>query len=248
MGDARQAAGSPYSLPPGTRVYAVGDIHGRADLLDRLHDQIRADAAARPATRRVVVYLGDYLDRGPASRAVVDRLLCGPLPGFEAVYLKGNHEDFLTAFLDDSSIGFAWIMNGAAATFASYGVELSPALLFAGGFEAARARLLAAIEGPHLTFFRALRLFHEEGGYAFVHAGIRPGVPLASQSGHDLLWIREEFLFSSADHGRRVVHGHTITPEPEVRPNRIGIDTGAFMTGRLTALVLDGEGLRFLST
>lgn len=230
--------------PAGTRVYAVGDVHGRTDLLDRLHRMILDDAREAPESRKVVVYLGDYVDRGPDSAGVVDRLLADPLPGFESVHLKGNHEDFLLRFLDDPSIGSLWQMNGGAATLASYGVNGVERDSARSLSEAFRDRLPAA----HRRFFEGLRLMHREGDYVFVHAGVRPGAPLDAQSEDDLLWIREPFLGSAEDRGFVVVHGHTPVEWPELLFNRINVDTGAVWTGRLTAIVLHGDQRRFLDT
>ena len=246
MADTQQNARARPRAPDGVRLYAVGDIHGRADLLDDLHRMINRDAERAPVRRRVVVYLGDYVDRGPDSFAVVEGLIERPLAGFESVRLKGNHEDFLLSFIADSSIGNAWLMNGAQATLASYGVEI-------GGYgrddlEQARRGLIRALPAEHLDFFHGLALTHEAGDYLFVHAGIRPGIGLGQQKDHDLMWIRDDFLESDADFGRVVVHGHSIRRQPDIRLNRIGIDTGAYVTGRLTCLVLDGEERRFLHT
>ncbi len=229
------------AVPPDTRVYAVGDVHGCATLLARLHELIRADAAAAPERRRVVVYLGDYVDRGPDSAGVVDMLIAGPGEGFEAVHLKGNHEDFLLRFLADPSIGGLWLMNGGGATLASYGVDGD------GGADLRRA-FLHALPKTHRAFYEGLRLWHREGTYLFVHAGIRPGRPVESQLAEDLLWIREPFLLSRADHGCVVVHGHTPVGAPEILDNRINVDTGAVWSGRLTALVLYGAERSFLQT
>ncbi len=227
-----------------SRIYAIGDIHGRLDLLMRLQDKIRADAARSRARRRVIVYLGDYVDRGPDSQAVVEHLAQNPLEGFETVHLKGNHEDMMLRFLAGEPVARIWFMNGGMETLRSYGVtglvEDLPAI--------ARAALARGVPEGHRQFLGGLALSHTEGDYLFVHAGIRPGVPLARQGEADLLWIREEFLDSDASHGKVVVHGHTISPRPEVRANRIGIDTGAFMTGRLTALVLEEDDASFLAT
>ena len=166
-------------VPDGVRLYAVGDIHGRADLLDDLHGRINRDAERAPGRRQVVVYLGDYVDRGPDSFAVVEGLIERPLPGFESVRLKGNHEDFLLSFIDDASIGNAWLKNGAQATLASYGVEI-------GGFarddlEQARLGLIRALPAEHLDFFHGLALTYDAGDYLFVHAGLMPGVGLRQQ-------------------------------------------------------------------
>lgn len=233
-------------IPYGATLYAVGDIHGRADLLDGLQRMIARDAEQAPGRRKVVVYLGDYVDRGPDSFAVVEGLIERPLAGFESVRLKGNHEDFLLSFIDDASIGDVWLMNGGGATLASYGVET-------GGFgmdamEQARLALIRALPAKHLDFFRGLALTYVAGDYLFVHAGVRPGVGLSHQKDHDLMWIRDDFLGSDADFGHVVVHGHSIRAEPDNRPNRIGIDTGAYHTGRLTCLVLEADTRRFLHT
>lgn len=234
-------------VPRGSRVYAIGDIHGRADLLAQLHGMIAADAADYRG-RKVVVYLGDYIDRGSDSKGVIDLLIDAPIEGFEAVYLRGNHEAWLLDFLDNVAVGAAWLFNGGNATIQSYGIERP-----VGGDARARltttqAALVEKLPATHRTFLQNLVLSHEERDYCFVHAGVAPGVPLAEQTADDLLWIREEFLDSDGDFGKVIVHGHTVVPEPEFRWNRIGIDTGAFSTGRLTCLVLDGEDRRLLFT
>lgn len=232
-------------VPEGERVYAVGDIHGRADLLAMLQDQIRADAAGRPPARQTVVYLGDYVDRGPQSPVVIDRLIDAPLEGFASIHLLGNHEDTMLRFHDgDVAVAASWLHYGGRQTLASYGIDYDrlPSLAVL------RQRMAHGVPGRHLDFLRGLALKHRIGDYLFVHAGIRPGIGLDRQLRDDLLWIREPFLDSTADHGAVIVHGHSIAVQPEVRPSRIGIDTGAFATGRLTALVLEGEEQRFLHT
>lgn len=234
--------------PEGTRIYAVGDIHGRADLLRRLNRKIRDDAAGAEDVRLVVVYIGDYVDRGPDSFGVVETLIEAPLEGFERHHLKGNHEDFLLRFLETGEHGEVWMMNGARATLQSYGVEWSEIVYAADGLAAAREKFRDFMPESHLRFFRGLEMHHREGDYLFVHAGIRPGVALEAQRPFDLMWIRDAFLDSQEDYGCVVVHGHSISPEPDVRPNRIGIDTGAFHSGRLTALVIEGDQRRFLTT
>jgi serine/threonine protein phosphatase 1 len=233
-------------VPDGVRLYAVGDIHGRADLLDDLHGQIAGDAERAPGRRRVVVYLGDYVDRGPDSQGVVEGLIERPLPGFECVQLKGNHEAFLLAFIDDAEAGDAWMMNGGESTLASYGVDTVG--YGDDALERARLAFIRALPSSHLDFFRGLALTFDAGDYLFVHAGIRPGVGLRRQKDVDLMWIRDDFLESDADFGHVVVHGHSIRPEPDIRPNRIGIDTGAHSSGRLTCLVLEAGTRRFLHT
>ena len=232
--------------PEGAVLYAVGDIHGRSDLLDRLHGAILRDAAERRARRRVVVYLGDYIDRGFDSSGVIARLAGGDSPlgaaGFERHFLLGNHDQFLLDVLDgDGGALDHWLMNGGAAALASYRVAADdPAGL--------RDRIARALPPAHLAFFRALKLHHREDGILFVHAGVRPGVPLADQSRADMLWIREEFLDSESDFGGLVVHGHSTVPMPVVRPNRVDVDTGAWRSGRLTAAVFEGDELAFLHT
>lgn len=234
-------------VPAGTVVYAVGDVHGRDDLLADLHERIRADAGARAASRRVLIHLGDYVDRGPASRQVVERLAGGTLPGFEAISLKGNHEAFLLAFLRGRDAAEGWLANGGAATLASYDVA-PPDPWDDEDVDRARAQFAAALPDRHRDFLAGAGLLHQEGDYLFVHAGIRPWAPLDRQVEADLLWIRDPFLNWTKPFGPVVVHGHTITRAPDVRPNRIGVDTGAYATGVLTALVLDGETRGFLAT
>ena len=238
----------PPSPPPGTRVYAVGDIHGRLDLLRDLNLLIHADAARSQAKRKVVVYLGDYIDRGPESRAVVEHLLTRQLPGFECVHLMGNHEDILLRFLKDISVGPNWFAYGGIETLASYGVAPPESLTSIAELERAQRDLAAKLPSAHRHFLRGLRLSHGEGDYFFAHAGIRPGVALERQEQQDMLWIREPFLLSDEPFTKLVVHGHTITNEPQRRANRIGIDTGAYATGRLTSLVAEGTEQAFLQT
>jgi serine/threonine protein phosphatase 1 len=237
----------PPQVPAGSRIYAIGDVHGRADLLERLRTAIVEDAKWHPVPRKVVVYLGDYVDRGPDSRGVVDLLVREALPGFESVFLKGNHEDSLLQFLTDPGITPAWMAYGGEATLYSYGVRPPDSRKVQDVLGAQKA-FIHALPSAHLEFLAALKLVHIEGDYAFVHAGFREGVPIEFQDPQDMMWIRNEFLFSDADFGKVAVHGHTITDRPEIRPNRIGIDTGAFATGTLTCLVLEGTERRFLAT
>ena len=237
-------------VPDGCLVYAIGDIHGRLDLLDRLHELIEADARQAPADRTVVVYVGDYVDRGPDSQGVVERLLEQPLrasvPGLQSVHLIGNHEAFLLKFLEDPDSAGNWFMNGGDATLRSYGVDPWQITQSDNFTEDLRQAFLERLPPAHLDFYCNLRLRHEEGDYLFVHAGVRPGVALDQQKAEDLIWIREEFLNSSEDFGRVVVHGHTPQRSPQARANRIGIDTGAVYGGKLTTLVLEGAERRFL--
>lgn len=234
-------------MPEGSRAYAIGDIHGRLDLLRELHAWIGDDVARRPVARAVLIHVGDYVDRGPDSRAVIDLLLDEPVPGTTAIHLCGNHERMMLDFHDKLHVGLPWLTNGGLATLASYGIATQGRLGWPDlrGLQAALQRELPA---RHLAFLQGLKMAWNEGGYLFVHAGIRPGVALDRQRDEDLIWIREEFLESQRDHGKVVVHGHTIRSEPELRANRIGIDTGAFDSGRLTCLVLDGAERHFAQT
>lgn len=237
------------AAPPDTRIYAVGDIHGRLDLLLQLQRLIAADAAASSARRRVLVYIGDYIDRGPDSAGVLDLLLDHPLAGFEIVHLLGNHEDTLLQFPDDLTVGPSWLTYGGVQTLASYLIDAAPgSWRDEQELRRLQGEVRRRVPRRHTTFLRGLPLTHIEGDYLFVHAGIRPGIPLDQQERDDLLWIRDPFLQSSADHGKIVVHGHTIAAAPEERPNRIGIDTGAFHSGCLTCVVLEGTGRSFLQT
>jgi serine/threonine protein phosphatase 1 len=195
----------------------------------------------------VVVYVGDLIDRGIHSRGVIDELLDAPLAGFESVYLLGNHEQTLLDFLEQPKIAAGWLAWGGRETLFSYGVEPPPNITRAD-MHLIRDDLEERIPDSHLEFFRNMRLMHISGDYLFVHAGIRPGKPIQEQSNEDLLWIRQDFTESRQRHDYVVVHGHTISAEVEFLPNRIGIDTGAFQTGILSCLVLEGEEQRLLQT
>ena len=240
---------SPSAVPAGTRLYAVGDIHGRADLLEALLQEIAEDAVRHPETgTKQLIYLGDYVDRGPASSAVIDMVLHDAPPGFEVVPLMGNHEEMMLRFLEDIAVGRTWMMNGGDATLLSYGVE--PPSMFAGTprVHHAQQEFAERLPARHKRFLEGLAVSHVEGDYLFVHAGVRPGIALDQQRTEDLLWIRDEFLGSDRDFGKVVVHGHSITRDPEFRPNRIGIDTGAYRSNQLTCLVLEGTERRLLTT
>jgi serine/threonine protein phosphatase 1 len=230
------------SVAAGQRIYAIGDIHGCVDLLDRMLGMIKAHARqAPPVAEQRLVFLGDYIDRGPDSFQVVERLLAGPLPGFATDLLMGNHERMLAQALSDEGLALGWIQNGGRDTLASYaralGLRHDPGALLTGAFPE-----------EHEEFLGQLRLHVTHGDYLFVHAGLRPGVPLSAQTEHDLLWIRQPFLGHPGPHEKVVVHGHTPSERPEIGRWRIGIDTGAVFSGRLTTLVLDGEGQDILTT
>jgi serine/threonine protein phosphatase 1 len=228
------------------RVYVVGDIHGRLDLLDRMIKKIEWDLEENPVDDALTVTLGDYVDRGPESRGVLDRLACNPFPT-TYIALKGNHEVLLEAFLRDPMVASQWRRFGGVETLHSYGVSIS-AIMIGKGFDEASDKFRKSIPEKHFQFLRSLKLSLPIGQYFLCHAGVRPGIPLEHQRTEDLLWIREEFMNSNISFGKIVVHGHTPVASPEVLPTRINIDTGAFATGRLTCLVLEGSGRRFLST
>jgi diadenosine tetraphosphatase ApaH/serine/threonine PP2A family protein phosphatase len=245
--DRLQLRGRRPSLPAGVRIYAVGDIHGRLDLLNDLLARIDRDRVSRPITRSVDVFLGDYIDRGPSSRETIDRLLEHSQSN-EAVFLKGNHELIAIKGLSDRGPFEQWVRRlGGIETLMSYG--LSREHLAAGkSIVEMQAAFHAALPRTHLRFLRDLRLSYTCGDFFFAHAGVRPGVEISRQSERDLLWIRDEFLTSRSDFGKIVIHGHTPTFEVEVEPNRINIDTGAFATGRLTCLVIEGSKLSIIDT
>jgi serine/threonine protein phosphatase 1 len=225
----------------GYRAYAIGDVHGRLDLLDGLLAQIAADHQARGGeVKPLLVLLGDLIDRGPDSRGVLERLLRPPLPGFQFVALCGNHEEALLRLLDDEEAGLLerWLHFGGDACVRSYGID--PVWLASQPEFEAIQRVRQLIPFAHQEFLRSMADTLRFGDYLFVHAGIRPGVALDRQQPVDLRWIREPFLSDPRNHGMMVVHGHTIFDEPQVRGNRIGIDTGAYRRGVLTALMVDG--------
>lgn len=233
--------------PRGKRAYAVGDIHGRADLLDALLDKLSCDLAGRPEAETYVVFLGDLIDRGPDSRQVVDRLRLLPDDVFRPVFLLGNHEEVLLRLLDgERGLLASWMRFGGAECVQSYGLD--PHQLSHVPEDKAIAMVREAIPADHVEFLRGFNDTFRFGDYLFVHAGIRPGVDLDGQSQRDLRWIRSAFLDSKANHGFIVVHGHTIDPAVVQLDNRIGIDTGAYATGVLTAIGVEGRERWFLDT
>lgn len=235
------------TVPPGTRVYAVGDVHGRADLLDEILLAIDSDDRGRGRARTLIVFLGDLIDRGPESAEVIARLRSYRRVGTRTIHLCGNHEEILLRLLGgDSSYLDDWLRFGGAECAASYGLE--PELLKGLKPADAIARIKDAIPREHQRFFRAMADTFSVGGYLFVHAGVRPGVPLAEQSQVDLRWIRQPFLECEHPHGFVVVHGHTISEQVEFLSNRIGIDTGAYRTGVLTALGMENDRRWLLQT
>ncbi|MEM8740742.1 MAG: metallophosphoesterase family protein [Pseudomonadota bacterium] len=243
-GGAQQASGpSPDARTTnGRRIYALGDIHGCLAELDAVYAGIHADLARDPHPDPVIVHVGDYIDRGPDSRGVIDRLIDWDMPA-ERICLAGNHDDLMLKFLDDPHgiwCRFHWLEDplGGRATLASYGIES-----YAQPAEAAAAAAQSAVPQAHLAFLRGLPRSARIGSYFFAHAGVRPGKPLDAQDPEDLIWIRGEFLTSRAEHGAIIVHGHTPVEAPDLRWNRINIDTGCVFGRRLTCLVLEGDGI-----
>jgi serine/threonine protein phosphatase 1 len=234
-----------YSLPADMRVYAIGDIHGEAKLLHALLDRIVADDEALPAAETHLVFLGDYIDRGPESRDVVELLSRWSKAGSRCHFLKGNHEDALLEIIDGNEDDLpGWLRFGGRETLASYGIS-ERAVAMGGPF--LRAEFAEKVPTHHLEFLNGLSLKVELGDYLFVHAGIKPEVAIDQQDDRDLMWIRREFLSYTGHHPKMVVHGHTISSDVELQPNRIGVDTGAYASGKLSAVVLEGEQRRILS-
>lgn len=239
----------PARIPSGRRVYAVGDIHGRADLLIRLMQDLREDIArGEYQGRPILIFLGDYIDRGFQSKEVIDFLLSDIVSPFETYFLKGNHEAAMVQFLSDPSIGPRWAEYGGAETLASYGVQPPRTRTSMDDWKQASAALNAALPPQHLKFLSGLDLSVRVGDYLFVHAGVRPAVPLDMQSEQDLLWIREEFLGDRRELDAVIVHGHTPETKPYRDSRRIGLDTGAYLSGRLTAARFEHDQVDFIVT
>jgi len=230
---------APAALPPGRRVYAIGDIHGCSAQLAALHAMIAEDLVRRPIANPLLLHIGDYVDRGPDTAGVLARLVAGPpIPGVETVNLLGNHENtMMDALAGERAAATDWLFAGGRPALESYGVDP----------DSPRDTWAAAVPVAHLAFLRSLPLMHREGGYAFVHAGVRPGVKLEDQARDDLLRLRQPFLYSESDFGAVVVHGHTPVKHPVIKHNRIAIDTGAVFGGKLTCLVLEGNELGFIT-
>ncbi|MCI4643748.1 MAG: serine/threonine protein phosphatase, partial [Hyphomonadaceae bacterium] len=236
------------NVPADTRVYAIGDIHGRADLLRRLMNLIHEDVAKSSESRVVVIFLGDYVDRGFQSKDVIDYLLSDELAQYETYFLKGNHEAAFENFLSDHTFGPQWARFGGAETLMSYGIQPPRAKTISTEWEEVCHQLNEQIPMQHRGFLGSLSLYATLGDYVFVHAGLRPGLTLDKQAEKDILWIREDFLKDEGAFDRVVVHGHTPISAPHHDFRRIGIDTGAYLTGTLTAVCLVGSEVTFLST
>ncbi len=229
-------------------VYAVGDIHGRLDLFEAMLTELRGDAEAS-GERPVVVLLGDYIDRGPSSHDVIERILTLESENWcDLDLLMGNHEWALLRFLHQSESGKSWLEHGAAATLASYGVGTPGKRYDPATYAEAREAFAAVVPKRHLQLLSRLKFYVIHDDYLFVHAGVRPDTPLEAQTLRDFMWIRTPFLnvFKASDHV--VVHGHTPEEEPANLRWRIGLDTGAYATGVLTAIRLKGSDRRFMQT
>lgn len=234
-----------FRVDAGRRIYAVGDIHGRKDLLSRLMNGVFAAVGSSGDLRSQIVFLGDYVDRGPDSAGVLSELW-DLQRQLDVVLLKGNHEALLLDFLRDPETLPFWAAVGGLPTLTSYG--LTPSLRpTPDECHALQEALLDSMPPAHLSLLQGLRLSHAVDDYFFAHAGVRPGVALDRQDEQDLLWIRDEFLSYKGFFEKRIVHGHTPIQHPDVQPHRINIDTGAFATGQLTCLVLEGDQVRFLA-
>jgi serine/threonine protein phosphatase 1 len=223
------------------RIYAIGDIHGRLDLLNAVLIRIDNDLSQFPVHYPMQVFLGDYIDRGPASRQVIDRLVLLKKT-HHPVFLKGNHDGYILEFLKNPAVLSEWRQLGGLETLLSYG--LRPPINADGLEQTELAQALdKALSTEQKHFLAHLRPSFSYGDFFFAHAGVRPGIPLHEQQEDDLLWIRDEFLFYEEKFEKFIVHGHTPVPKPDQRHNRINIDTGAYATGRLTCLVIDRDRL-----
>ncbi len=228
-------------------IYAIGDVHGRADLLDKLLELIETDA--EPWEGKVhLIFLGDYVDRGLESRRVIETLIGLQSVDCETTFLKGNHEEALLSFLNDYKRGPVWANYGGRETLVSYGVRPPRSLAVSDDWQRAHEDFRQALPNEHELFLKSLETSRRVGPFGFVHAGVRPGVPFDQQNDRDKLWIRDTFLKAKAPEDLMIVHGHTPTDAPYADQRRIGIDTGAYFTGRLSAVRIIGGEYSFIST
>ena len=234
-------------LPTNTRVYCIGDIHGRVDLLLELTIKIQQDSE-NFSGQKVIVYLGDFIDRGINSKEVIELLIENKQPDVEYIYLRGNHEQTMLDFLQEDSVGRSWLTYGGQATLASYGVAISKIPTKKEDFIEIQRQLRNNLPDNHFQFLVKTQYSYSLGSYFFVHAGINPRYPLTKQNPEDMLWIRDDFTHVSKPFEKIIVHGHTVTREAELLPNRIGIDTGAYASGILTCLVLEDNTQRLIQT
>ena len=236
-------------VPEGLRVYAIGDVHGCLVELSKLLDQIEADVRAFPVAKHQLVFVGDYLDRGRASKGVISRLIALKQSKPDTVFLLGNHDLALLRFLKEpDQVAEDYFALGGAETLRSFGLRVLKDPVGAGQIEELIAYSELTINFSHLNFLAELETSHVIGDYFFSHAGARPGVPLDEQNARDLMWIRDDFLNSAILFEKVIIHGHTARNEVEVRKNRINIDTRCYKTGVLTSVVLEGNSHRFLQT
>lgn len=241
----RRKSARQSSVPERQRIYAIGDVHGCLAQLEVLLANIEDDARSTSGDIHLI-FVGDLIDRGPASAGVLRRLRRGDLPATRTSFILGNHEEAFLDVYDGTAPPFGWLKYGGLQTLESYGIPRAEVLQLGSSL---RDRMQQAVPPEDIHFMRGFEDVVRVGSYVFVHAGVRPGVRIDDQDPTDLRWIRDEFLFDTeADHGAVVVHGHTIVAEPEVQKNRIGIDTGCYRSGRLTAAVLEGDDCRFIST
>jgi serine/threonine protein phosphatase 1 len=235
------------AIPDGQRVYAVGDIHGRLDLLDDLLIRIEADDEARPSSQTLLIFLGDLVDRGPSSAQVVDRLLNLSRSGRRARFLMGNHEEvFLRALGGDRNALPFFVRIGGKPTVLSYGIDEQT--YRKADYQQLHSLMQAHVPAEHIAFLEAFEDMIVIGDYVFVHAGIQPRLPLAEQSPAALRWVREEFLSHPHPLEKIVVHGHTIADDVEETVNRIGLDTGAYASGKLTAMGFERDARWVIQT
>ena len=231
--------------PPDTRIYSIGDIHGCEDLLRQLQALIIEDSSDYTGHKKII-YLGDYIDRGEHSKQVIELLVEHPLTGFESIYLRGNHEQSLLDFLVEPDIGRSWFNYGGLQTLVSYGVKFSKIPTSKDDLKALQSDLKDKIPSNHLAFYKNTDFYHESGHYYFVHAGVKPGLSLDKQQASSQLWIRDEFIGHTKPFEKIIVHGHTCSEQAEFKINRIGIDTCAYASGKLTCLVLEHESQRII--
>ncbi len=238
---------APARFADGRVGYAIGDIHGRADLLARMLERLEQEFRAVDAPAPILVFLGDFVDRGPDSRDVIDLLLTGRPEGFTKHFLKGNHEAAMLAFLDDPVAGKAWLNHGGLETLASYGVRPLPTQ-GSGPAEVKRAgaALHEQLPSAHRQFLEALERYVVLGDYCFVHAGVDPARKIEAQSDADLFWIRRRFLDDNRTLPFKVVHGHTPVDAPHHDARRIGLDTGAYFSGVLSAARFENDKVSFI--
>lgn len=247
FGRKEEIAPRDWVAPEGQRIYAIGDIHGRLDLLDQLIVKIEEDNASRKRVRTQIIFLGDLCDRGPDSRGVIERVMQLAKASPDVRLIAGNHEELLIRSWDGDRRSAGLINRvGGRETMLSYGVDETK--YDEADIDELLEMFVAHIPESHIAFLKAADDWIVAGDYLFVHAGIRPGDAIEEQRTSDLRWIRREFTDFEGDHGMMVVHGHSITEEADIQANRIGIDTGAYASGKLTAIGIEGAEHWFLQT